>query len=84
MIWTEEENDIRQIKNLMNPKGKSCINCHWSNANKGDKITTCGHHFQNFTTNSFCSYWTSNNDLNVKSYFDKRKKELSTKIDALK
>lgn len=76
MIWTEEENDIRQFENIMNPKGKSCRNCQWSNADKNENMTTCGHHIQNFSTNSFCGYWTSKNNLKVKAYFSKRKKEL--------
>jgi hypothetical protein len=84
MIWTEEENEIRQIDNIMKPEGKSCINCQWSNADKGEKLTTCGHHLQNFSTNSFCGYWTSKNDPKVKAYFDRRKKELKDKINARK
>ena len=83
MIWTSEENEIREIDNLMNPKGKSCMNCYWSNADKGEKITTCGHHLQNFSTNSFCSYWTSKNDSKVKAYFDRCRKELKDKIQGL-
>lgn len=84
MIWTEEENEIRQLENIMNANGKSCMNCQWSNADKGESITTCGHHLQNFSTNSFCGYWTSKNDPKVKAYFDRRKKELKAKIDARK
>jgi ferritin-like metal-binding protein YciE len=83
MIWAEEENEIRQLENIMNTKGKSCMNCQWSNSDEGEKITTCGHHLQNFTTKSFCGYWTSKNDPKVKAYFERRKKELRAKIDLL-
>ena len=82
MIWTEEENESRQLDNLMNPEGKSCGNCQWSNSKKSEKITTCGHHLQNFTTNSFCAYWTNPNDPKLKAYIDKRKTQLlNTKLN---
>ena len=84
MIWTEEENEIRQLDNIMKPKGKSCMNCQWSNADKGESITTFGNQIKNFSTNSYCGNWTSKNDPKEKAYFDKRKKELKAKIYARK
>jgi hypothetical protein len=80
MIWTEEENDIRTLGNLKNPKGKNCMNCHWCNADNGDVFFTCGHHLENFSTNSFCGYWTSKNDLKVKAYFKKLREKLDSKF----
>lgn len=74
-IWTEDENSIREIENLMYPKGKSCKNCQWSGAKKGDKTITCGHHIQNFSVNSFCAFWTNPKDPKLLEYFARRKKE---------
>ena len=79
MIWTKEEEEQRSFDNIANPKGKICMNCQWSNAEKGDTITTCGHHIQNFSVDSFCGYWTAKNDPKVKAYFEQRNKELKTK-----
>ena len=76
-IWTEEENELRQLDNIMNPEGKTCMNCQWSNADK-EGLTTCGHHIQNFTTSSFCGYWTDNSDPKVLAYFERRKAALKT------
>lgn len=84
MIWTEEENEDRVMDNLMDMKGKKCMNCQWSNADKTDTITTCGHHIENFSVNSFCGYWTSKTDKKVKAYRDKCKEELRAKINARK
>ena len=84
MIWTEEENDMRTMDNLMDMKGKKCMNCQWSNADKGDTITTCGHHHENFSVNSFCGYWTSKSDPKVKAYRDKIKKEFKARFLSLK
>jgi hypothetical protein len=78
-IWTEEENEIRVLENLMTPKGKSCMNCQWSNANKGDEFTTCGHHVENFSVTSFCGYWTDLKDPKVKAYNDFRINEIKDK-----
>jgi hypothetical protein len=69
MIFTEEEDEIREIENILNNKGKTCINCHWSTATEGEGITTCGHHLENFSTNSFCAYWTNRNDPKLVAYF---------------
>jgi hypothetical protein len=80
MIWTERENELRQIENIMNPEGKRCGNCQWSSAGKDEEITTCGHHIQNFSINSFCGYWTSPKDPNLLAYYDRRRKELKAKL----
>lgn len=77
MIWTEEENEIRQFENIVDPTGKTCANCQWSNGDGEDKIITCGHHIDNFSANSFCSYWTDRNDPKVKAYFQSRKAQLN-------
>ena len=79
-IFTEEENEARQLNNMMNPQGKSCMNCHWSNADKGDKFTTCGHHLQNFSTNSFCAYWTDPEDPVLKSHISERIRRLGRSL----
>lgn len=80
MIWTEQENELRQIENIMNPKGKRCGNCQWGKADKGQKITTCGYHIQNFSINSFCDYWTNPKDPKLLAYYERRKKELKAKL----
>ena len=80
MIWTEEQNDKRQLENMLHPEGKSCKNCQWSNAEGKDVFTTCGHHIQNFSVNSFCAYWTDPNDKHLLDYFDKRKKEIRARL----
>jgi hypothetical protein len=79
-IWTEDEDDLRQLDNLMNPKGKTCKNCQWSNYEKGDKTITCGHHIQNFSTNSFCAYWTNPKDSKLIAYFEKKKEQIRVKL----
>ena len=81
MIWTEEENEKRQINNVLNMAGKKCKNCLWSNYEPGDVIITCGHHHQNFSSNSFCAYWTSAFDLKVKAYRDAKKTELRARLN---
>ena len=84
MIWTEEENEIRKFENMINSKGKNCANCQWSIYEKGDEMTICGHHIENFSINSFCTYWTAKDDPKVKAYMDKRKRALKVKLDKLK
>ena len=80
MIWTEEENEIRQLDNMFNSKGKSCKSCNWCNWEKGQDFFTCGHHIENFTPNSFCTYWTDPKDPKLLAYFEERKKELKIKL----
>lgn len=84
-IWTEEEDEIRQIDNLINYDGETCKGCQWSNWKKGDLFFTCGHHLDNFTPDSYCSYWTDPKDSKFLAYMDGRKKELKKRlIDYLK
>lgn len=80
MIWTEEENSIRQMENLLNPKGKSCMNCQWSSAEKGEKITTCSYHLETFSTDSFCSYWTDPKDPEVIKAFTGSKEQILKRV----
>jgi hypothetical protein len=65
---TSEElfEELRQLANLQNPKGKSCANCKFSNADKFESVTTCGVHLQNFSTKSFCAFWTKKEANNGK------------------
>lgn len=79
MIWTEDENAIRSVNLMINPKGKSCKNCHWSGYEKGDEFITCGHLHENFKSNSLCGYHTNSNDPKLIAYQDRRRKELSLK-----
>ena len=85
MIWTSDENSLRELDTMTNPIGKSCANCHWGDAQvkKKDRTdwVTCGHHIQNFRANSLCAYWTKLNDSKVKAYFDQRYKDLKKKRD---
>lgn len=74
MIWTKKENDIREIKNMLNYSGETCKDCQWCNHSDGNNFFTCGHHLENFTPSSWCSYWTSKTDPKVKKYLEKRKK----------
>jgi len=83
MIWTEEEDQLRQIDNLLDAKGKSCKGCNWSGYEEGNEFITCGHHLQNFTPGSFCAYWTDPNNPKLKAYWEKRKKELRAKLKAI-
>jgi len=78
-IWTEEENELRQLDNLINRKNETCKTCQWSNWEKGDTFLTCGHHLQNFTPASYCGYYTDRKDPKVLNYFKKRKEELRKK-----
>lgn len=82
MIWTEEEDDLRQFDTLTNYKGQTCRDCQWCNWEKGKTFFTCGHHIQNFTPDSYCGYFTSKDDPKVKAYFERRKKELREKIES--
>lgn len=88
MIWTEDENSFRAIDTMQEPKGKSCKNCQWGDANvkPEDRTdwTTCGHHHQNFKVTSLCAYWTNPNDPRLKLYHKKRKEELREKLKAQK
>lgn len=79
MIWTEEQNESRQMDNMLDRKGKTCANCYWGNASKGDEFVTCGRHHQNFTVSSFCDYWTSSKDPYLVNYRKKRLKEIKQK-----
>lgn len=83
-IWTGEENELRELDNMMNPEGKSCKNCYWSGYEDGDIFITCGHHISNFTSNSFCCYHTNIRDKNLTAYLEKRKKALREKFDKRK
>lgn len=80
-IWTDEQNDIRELDNMLSPKGKYCKNCQWGTAEKGMEFTTCGHHLQNFSVNSFCAYWTDPQDKYLLAYFGRRKAEIRKKLD---
>ena len=44
-IWSEDENSIREINNMLNSDGKTCNNCHWGNNLKvsDTMLVTCGH-----------------------------------------
>lgn len=75
MIWTEEEDSKRQLNNLLDRKGKSCKNCHWSGSSKDD-IITCGHHIQNFTSDSFCAYWTKPDDKKLQEHYARIKERI--------
>ena len=84
MIWTEEEKSDRAIETMLNPKGKSCFNCNWGEGsiNPEDKRsdwTTCGHHHQNFSVKSLCSYWTNPKDPRLKEYRERRREEIRIK-----
>lgn len=79
-IWTEEENELRELDNILHPKGKSCKNCQWSTYEPGDEFITCGNHISNFSSNSFCGYWTDPKDEKLLAYFEKRKKELRDRL----
>lgn len=81
MIWTEEENENRRLDNLFNRSDKSCKSCQWCNWNGKDEFFTCGHHYANFTPDSFCCYWTDPKDPKLLSYYEKRKKELQAKMN---
>ena len=65
---------------MMNPKGKICRNCQCSGYSKGDLVVTCGHHLQNFSSNSGCASWISPNDPDYLEYTEKRKKALRAKL----
>lgn len=78
MIWTEEENDIRGLENMINRKGKSCGNCNWG-ACGDSEFVTCGHHLQNFTKTSFCDYWTDPSDPKLIAHNNKVRDELRKK-----
>ena len=81
MIWTEDENSIREVNNMISrkEKGLTCKNCHWSGYENGDEYITCGHHHDNFISNGFCSYWTSSDDPKLLEWIEMRKKEVMQK-----
>ena len=78
-MFTEEEETTRTLSNMFDHKGKSCKGCHWSGYEKGDEFITCGHHIENFTQSSFCSYWTDPCDPRIKEYHTKRMEEINLK-----
>lgn len=47
MIWTDEENEIRELDNMINHTVETCKDCQWSNWEFGQKFFTCGHHLSN-------------------------------------
>lgn len=79
-IWTEYENDIREMENMINRNGRTCKGCQWCNHEKDQEYFTCGHHVQNFTHDSYCSHWTDPNDPKLIAYFNERKEELKEKM----
>lgn len=78
-IWTAEENEIRKIENMFDHTDETCKTCQWSNHEKGKKFFTCGHHIENFTHNSWCSYHTPKNDPKLLAYYEKMKNEIRKK-----
>lgn len=78
-IWTEDENDERTFQNMVNHKDKSCLTCYWGMTDEISDFVTCGHHHENFTKNSFCSFHTEKNDKNLKAYQQKRQTEFKAK-----
>ena len=76
MIWTDYEDTFRAMDTMTEPGGKSCANCHWGDADiKEDNPngwTVCGHHCENFKTESLCAYWTDPNDPKLKEYLKNR------------
>lgn len=80
MIWTEEENEIRQIENMINYQGQTCKGCQWSNWRPGDRFFTCGHHLDNFTPDSWCSYWTDPKDPKLLEHMHRRREDLKARL----
>jgi len=80
MIWTEEENQDRELENMLNYNGQTCKTCNWSGYNFGDTFITCGYHHHNFSSKSYCSYWTDPNDPKLLEYQEKRNAELKRKL----
>ena len=85
MIWTEEENSIRSIDTMSEPKGKTCLNCHWGEGSvkpedRDQEWTVCGHHHQCFSIESLCAYWTNPKDPRLKHYIKKRQEEMKLRL----
>jgi len=78
-IWTEEQQNIRQLNNLIDYEGRSCKGCNWSGYEEGADFITCGHHYGNFRSDSYCSYWTDPGDKNLLSFKKRRKEEMKAK-----
>jgi len=66
-IWTEEQEIVRQLKNLIDHEGRSCKGCNWSGYEEGADFITCGYHYGNFRSDSYCAYWTDPEDKNLLS-----------------
>ena len=78
-MFTEEEEELRHINNMMNPEGKSCLNCQWGNAQASEDFSTCGRHLDNFSADSMCSSWTDPKDPRIQAYYNRRREELKQK-----
>jgi len=78
-IWTEEQQIVRQLNNLIDDEGKSCKGCHWSGYEEGADFITCGRHYENFRSDSYCAYWTDPEDKKLLSFKKRRKEEMKAK-----
>lgn len=81
-IWTEEENDKREIENMIDHKGKSCKTCAWSLWEKDQEFVTCGHHYENFRSTSFCAFWTNPKDPKLLQSMKESKERIRARLKA--
>ena len=84
MIWTKEEEAARTIKTMLEPKGKSCLNCHWSNVDEKSDWIVCGSLNELFKSSSLCAYWTDPKDPTLLKHEEDRRKKLLDKIKGTK
>lgn len=84
MIWTEEEDDKRIMKNMLHPEDKCCKNCFFGGSFDESEWVTCGHHIVNLKNDSMCDYWTDPNDKSLKAYLKRKKKEFIKLINRKK
>ena len=84
MIWTKQENEERELNNMLNHKGETCKTCQWCNYEEGELFFTCGYHIQNFTPTSWCSYHTDPKDPKLLAYNERRKSTITKRFNQLR
>lgn len=85
-IYTEDEEMLRQLDNMIHSKGKSCKNCQWGNYDPKEPsdFVTCGTHIQNFKVNSMCDAWIDPEDPNLLAYQKRRQEAVLKKLNSTK
>ena len=81
--WTDHEKIQWHLDNLLNKGENSCANCRWGGACKtiNSGFVRCEQHYQNFSIDSYCDYWTDPDDDELLEKQLKRKDDLIGEIN---